>query len=392
MVSGTPENVRRLVELIHASPKVSVIAVAGAGGQALAWLLGVPGASRTVMEAIVPYGQRSMDEYLGHQPAQYVGPEVAREMAQAAYKRALRLREEREPAIGLGCTASIATDRPKRGAHRCCVAAWGSSGVTTYDLKLAKGQRDRTAEEEVVSRIVLHALGEACLHGTELPLGVLDAERLDVRRIEHEDPVRRLLGSGDESSVGGVRTLTVYPDGEMSPDEPIRAAILPGSFSPLHPGHQRLAEVASEVLDAQVVFEISVVNVDKPPLEEHEVRSRLRQFQGRWRVVLTRAPTFHEKAALFPGCTFVIGWDTAVRLVHPSYYGGQEGAMAAALADIRGEGCRFLVAGRVQGDDFRALADVPIPPEFTDLFESIPEYRFRADVSSTKLRGDMRSH
>ena len=392
MVSGTPESVRHLVELIHASPKVSVIAVAGAGGQALAWLLGVPGASRTVLEAIVPYGQRSMDEYLGHQPAQYVALEVAREMAQAAYKRALRLRKEREPAIGLGCTASIATDRPKRGAHRCCVAAWDSSGVTTYDLKLAKGQRDRTAEEEVVSRIVLRALGEASLPATELPLALLDDETLDVRRIEHEDPIRRLLGSDNESSVGGIRTLTVYPDGEMSPDEPIRAAILPGSFSPLHPGHQQLAQVASEILGTQVVFEISVVNVDKPPLEEDEVCSRLRQFQGRWCAVLTRAPTFHKKAVLFPGCTFVIGWDTAVRLVHPSYYGDQEGAMVAALADIRSAGCRFLVAGRAQGGDFQTLADVPIPTEFTDLFDSIPESRFRADVSSTELRAEMRGH
>ena len=60
--------------------------------------------------------------------------------------------------------------------------------------------------------------------------------------------------------------------------------------------------------------------------------------------------------------------------------------MDLAFAKIREEGCRFLVAGRVDDGGFRTLADVAIPREFTDLFEAIPESRFRADVSSTELR------
>ena len=54
------DDVKGLVEQIHNAPKMAVIAVSGAGAEALAWLLGVPGASRTVLEAIVPYGQRAM--------------------------------------------------------------------------------------------------------------------------------------------------------------------------------------------------------------------------------------------------------------------------------------------------------------------------------------------
>ena len=136
----------------------------------------------------------------------------------------------------------------------------------------------------------------------------------------------------------------------------------------------------------EVVFELSVVNVDKPPLEEPEVRHRLRQFEGRWRVVLTRASRFYEKASLLPGCTFVIGWDTAIRLVDPSYYGDDEGAMLSALSSIRSVGCRFLVAGRAQQGVFHTLANVGIPPGYDDLFEAIPESRFRSDTSSTELR------
>ena len=53
-----------LIEKAHATPHKAVIVVAGAGTQALAWLLGVPGASRTVLETLVPYGRLSMIDFL----------------------------------------------------------------------------------------------------------------------------------------------------------------------------------------------------------------------------------------------------------------------------------------------------------------------------------------
>lgn len=185
-MSGFEQQIERLVARIHASPTMAVVVVAGAGGQALAWLLGVPGASKTVLEATVPYSRASMAEYLGQEPAEYVSAETAIAMAQAAYGRALRLRESDAPdtpVVGLACTASIATERSKRGEHRCCVATWdGAAGATTYSLELEKGRRDRAAEDEVVSRLILHALAESCGVPPDLPLGLHDGERLDVTR------------------------------------------------------------------------------------------------------------------------------------------------------------------------------------------------------------------
>ena len=192
--------VQTVVEAIHASPGLAVIAVTGAGGQALAWILGVPGASRTVLEAVVPYGARSMAQFLGHEPSQSVSPQTAREMARSAYARALDLRQGQEPVLGVACTATIATDRPKRGQHRCCIATWDERGGTTYTLVLAKGQRDRPGEEEVVSRLVLRALAEASGIQTDLSPGLLDSESLEVQHTlspaERLDPLQRLLGPG----------------------------------------------------------------------------------------------------------------------------------------------------------------------------------------------------
>ena len=201
----------------------------------------------------------------------------------------------------------------------------------------------------------------------------------EVRQEAHGDPLDRLL-------LGGVRTVTVHADGRAVADEPFRGAVLPGSFNPLHQGHLDLAAAAAGILECEVALELSVLNVDKPPLGDAEVRRRAAQFHGKASLLLTRAETFRKKADVLPGCVYVLGWDTAVRLLEPRYYGGQ-GAMLRALAEMGSSGCRFPRGGAgPRAPSFRTLADVPVPPGFEDLFQAIPESAFRSDLSSTDLR------
>ena len=114
--------------------------------------------------------------------------------------------------------------------------------------------------------------------------------------------------------------------------------------------------------------------------------NRLLQFEINETAVLTTAETFFKKARLFPGRTFVVGWDTAVRLVDRKYYGDEPAAMLTALAEMWAGGTRFLVAGREDQGAFKTLKDVPIPQGFETLFRDLPEDQFRLDVSSTQLR------
>src|SRR5262249_50384224 len=101
----------------------------------------------------------------------------------------------------------------------------------------------------------------------------------------------------------------------------------------------------------------------------------------------TRAPTFPAKAELFPRAHFVVGADTAVRIVQPRFYQDSETRMAQSLAGFRECGCRFLVAGGADASGrFLGLADLGIPEAFRDLFAEIPEKEFRFDVSSTRIR------
>ena len=374
------DETQMLIERLHASPTSAVVAAAGAGAQAITWLLSVPGASRTVLEALVPYAPKALVEYLEYEPEQTVSVEVAKDMAHAAYTRAVALRQGAAPVVGIASTAAIATDRTRRGKDRCHVAAWSRYGVSTYSLEFLRGLRERRGEDTIVSRLILRALAEASDVEFCLPLELDGTERVITDVTRYEDPVTALLAEHVDSAT------IIYPDGMAVSDAPIRGGVLAGSFNPLHDGHKRLAAVASQSLDADVTFELSITNVDKPPLEEPEIRRRVAQFAGFGPVVITRAVVFYRKAQLFPGCTFIIGWDTAVRLVDPHYYDGDEYQMMAALDGIRTLDCRFLVAGRSEGGVFRTLDDAGIPERLKDMFTPIPESAFRYDLSSTELR------
>jgi nicotinamide mononucleotide (NMN) deamidase PncC len=367
-----------LIGQIHAAPQRAVFEFAGAGSLALLWLHSVAGSSRTLLEASDRYAPAALADLLGAAPARFVARETAEAMARAAYRRAAQLSDSAAPAIGLACTAAIATDRTKRGDHGCWVALCDQAGLRAYGLVLTKGARDRAAEEAVVSQLVLRALAEGCGLPDEVPLDLLPGEQVETFASGEPDPVALLL----EGRAGQV---SVLPDGRRLADAPVRGGLLSGSFNPLHPGHDRLAQAAAALLGQPVGFELPVFNADKPPLERAEIERRLAQFRWRAPVVLSRAPLFVQKAALFPGCTFVVGQDTAARLVEPRYYGG-EAERDAALGSVRAHGCRFLVAGRLQGDRFLTLADIALPPSLADLFLELPEQMFRADISSSAIR------
>jgi hypothetical protein len=182
--------------------------------------------------------------------------------------------------------------------------------------------------------------------------------------------------------------LYVGTDGTMQPGrawEP--TALLSGAFNPVHAGHWGLAEIAAQLLEMSVAFELSIANVDKPELSETEVRRRVAQFTGRAPVWLTYAPGFVHKARLFAGAVFVVGADTALRLVSARYYDNDTARLHAALELLRQQGCRFLVGCRIDstGRCLR-LADLSIPPDYHALFVEIPPERFRLDLSSTELR------
>ncbi len=372
--------VLQLVKAIHDRPFHAAVVLTGGAAQFAAWLFSVPGASRTILEVSIPYSARSLAEYLGTRPQHYCSEETAGRMARRARQRALWLADgSRELVLGIAATAALVTDRPKKGEHRCHAAVWDGTTLRAANLFLAKGSRDRLAEDALAARVVLNVVAET-LGLDELPLDLTPQDRLQRHVAAVPGPLWRLLH-------GDVRRVTQLPGGMLCEGAELPAAVLPGSFDPLHEGHRRLAAVAERHLGTRVHFELSVTNVDKPRLSEGEVRRRARQFEWYRPLELTDAPLFVQKAELFPQAVFVVGADTADRILAPRYYRDGQTGMLAALERIRAAGCRFLVAARRFPDGkLVQLADLPVPDEYRTLFEAIPLDHFLFDISSTALR------
>jgi nicotinic acid mononucleotide adenylyltransferase len=207
---------------------------------------------------------------------------------------------------------------------------------------------------------------------------------------------------------------------------PPQLMVFPGSFNPPHKGHMMLTQASMESLNAgpsfspdqsapnvATLFELSLINADKPPLAMTDVIKRVESFwdvehrpENNWGIVLTSAPLFVDKVDLLqplvrsrpshpgatndqPGLSFVIGTDTLVRLLNSKYYDGSDKKMIEALRSLR---CRFIVGGRldqtskngtnhfVTGEDDVSALPLDLQQKFTLLAD------FRVDLSSSEIR------
>jgi hypothetical protein len=372
---------QQLISAVHASGRKAVLGITGGGSGAVGELLRVPGGSRLLIEAQVPYDEQALAAFLGFAPAQACSASTAIAMAQSARARAARLMPAGTDLVGLGATSALVSDRPRRGEHRFHIAFANTASTAHCTCVLGKGRRDRAGEEDLVSRAIVLWLARACGVAAPSPSSLLDADE------HYAETIVAAVDTIDQLLAGEHGRVTVQPDGQIMLSAPQPTVLFPGSFNPVHEGHVVLARLAEELRQQPLAFEISVTNVDKPPLAGETVRHRLAQFAWKSPVELTRAPTFLEKSRLFPRTTFVIGADTAERLVAPKYYGDDELQMHTALEEIANSGGSFLVAVRIDtAGRVRALNDIPVPRRYADLFTEIPEHRFRVDTSSSEIR------
>ncbi|EFJ16368.1 hypothetical protein SELMODRAFT_421854 [Selaginella moellendorffii] len=371
------------IEAIHSSPTHAVLHLAGGASQALGWLLSVPRASQTLLEATVPYTRASMIQLLGRAPQQYASREVADEMATAAYNRALTLSLPGTLVAGFGVTGALTTGSPKRGDHRCHISARTHSSLWRYDLTLYKGYRDRFGEDCLSSQLLIKAMADVCEIGNAVPV--------ELKSPEEEIRESRLNYAEDEELeqlIHGNVCMVRYP-GEDSKDRRTgRRVVLSGAFNPLHEGHLTLMSTACTLVQGgSPCFELSAINADKPALPVHEIKQRVKQFVERGKtMIVTNQPFFYKKAEILPDSTFLVGVDTAMRLVNEKYYGGSRERMMEVLLNVQRLGCDFMVAGRIVDGVFKTMLDVNVPEEVKEMFSSLPENVFRVDLSSTEIR------
>lgn len=358
----------------------------GAGTQFLTWLHSVASSSQTILEANDRYSRAALLDTISFIPQKFCSAEVATALAKLAFARAQDLTKiadfynenlTNKPLLGLSCTASIATSKEKRGEHKCYIAICDNLGTITYELTLQKG-RDRKAEEELISLLLLKALVKYCaLETLEIPLLVSEKVK------SHFEPAQQLQNFIKQKdnylkiSTSGQLTLAKKESGK---------ALLSGSFNPLHKGHLELAQVAAKKLARPVDFELPLINADKAAIDLNETLERTRQFLGRENLYLTQSPLFSHKTTLFPNSIFIVGVDTAIRLLEPRFYQNSMQQMLTHLELLQQSGCSFLVASRLVNGTFLSLRDIIVPQGFSNLFIDLSEKDFRLDISSAAIR------
>src|ERR671919_27266 len=102
-----PSSWREMIARLHDAGWQAVLAISGGGTGAIAELLRVPGGSRLLLEAIVPYDLRALTAFLGVEPAQACSVDTAVAMARRARERAASFAASGTPLVGLGATASL---------------------------------------------------------------------------------------------------------------------------------------------------------------------------------------------------------------------------------------------------------------------------------------------
>ncbi len=349
-----------IIKKIIASPRKCVLAITGGGLGALGHLTSAGGSSAFLLSSYVPYHPQEQENFLGFKPKSFCSIESSQNLAMKCFQIGNKIEKD---AVGIGVSASLAlaegqTEREGR-EHKVFLTIQTADFVETWKLVLIE-KRTRQQEEEIVSNLIINAILVACDVSEWINLGLtsefIDSSKAEIPQIA-EVYREKTYAHLKASNFGG---------------------IFSGSFNPIHEGHRKIREIAENILGVEVAYEITTFNADKPPINQLEIKNRIKNFSDDEPVIVSGLGTFAEKSKMFPNKYFVIGIDTAKRIMSPKFYNNDIDVFIKNKT-------KFLVFGRSNNGVFETIDD-SFPKEFRDLCLVVSEEVFRMDISSTEIR------
>ena len=224
----------------------------------------------------------------------------------------------------------------------------------------------------------------------------------DIQTAKHSDENRHLETLVDQLDPNGEPQIRwVYRAAQHIKEDGRRLGIFSGSFNPLTVAHIRMIEAAqSEYNLDEILLILARANVDKGVfgLSLADRLLMLKEYtanQENFSVAACSHGKFIEKiAALKPAYpsgthfSFIVGYDTFIRLFDPKYYTDLHAALEALF-----DQCRFIVANRqdYDADAVRQVMEAPDHRRYAGGVELIELPDFYAEISSTDIRAQIQA-
>ncbi len=373
-------------DLLKTNTKIFIAATgAGAGIQQRIWE--TPGIAKSFVGSCFPYSTNELEYFVGHQVEQYCSEATAIEMAMTSFMRAYS--EGQESTIGLGISASVATNEEHRGDHRIHAAICSDEGLYIVNRILKKGKgidyrfADGIEADTVGLSMIQQILGiKLKTFNQKIPLIPPTKEELDKAMFGFPIWPPLIEIPWKKNKLGSV---------------PDQFVLYPGAFNPVHEGHKYIVDEVYQKGgngggEGNILFELSQKTAHKKPISVPEMLKRTWCLQFFGPVLWSKeAKLYHNKfdSELTKHMELVMGVDSFLRMMDPKWLDPNSDVrtIEQMVNKLQSNCSHIYVADRMVDGKLVNVYDLPQRHWFRKGFVSridVPETM--ASMSSTEIR------
>lgn len=389
-------DIERAITELHASRFLLAYATTGLGAILPTLIWGMGGCSRTLLEGLFTYDRGSTDDLVGRPIVEgYSSPTTASGMSAGVlffnYQRLFALGRSAElpNLIGAAMCGAVQTCRSRRGADvaEMSFRVLRNGIICEWSIGLElKKEKARGWQDLFACLVFLN--GVLSIAGIE-QIKIPAVERFtsmikNCKELVEENGLLKTVPclyafAIDTETLLAEDAIVINPDGSQAPLSSLagrKIANVSTSANPLSPLHFiLLREGVKAAGDGAIpVLELNAGNPDKGTLDVAELARRAGQAHGLCHVIVRMGSgRFIDKvkgmSGILPdGQDYVVGIDTAERILNPKYYGGEDASDEVRLTAL----IDMLSAFSARNVVFYVVERCGYTTKYDDLFGKLP--------------------